>query len=113
MTRKEQLQYCRVCLHRQMTQKGIICGLTGEKANFQNSCDSYQIDDDQVKKLDNATSMKAWLQKKKRQNRLVVAGTFLSLSVIGSFAFYLILRLLFGSIWVFVEFVKFLIDVFS
>ena len=45
MTRKEQLQYCKVCTNRKMSQKGLICALTEEKATFEGTCPSFQIDE--------------------------------------------------------------------
>ena len=42
MTREEQLQFCRVCKNKKMDiHKGIVCGLTGEKGNFEETCPNY------------------------------------------------------------------------
>ena len=42
MTREERLNYCRVCNHRQKDfQKGIVCSLTGEQADFEGNCSNY------------------------------------------------------------------------
>lgn len=42
MTREERLQYCKVCNHQQFDlKKGLICGLTNERAEFNGVCESY------------------------------------------------------------------------
>ena len=46
MTREEQLIFCKKCLNRKKDlQQGIICGLTGAKANFENECSDYKLDE--------------------------------------------------------------------
>ena len=51
MTRQEQLKFCSVCAHRQMDMKqGIICELTGAKADFDGQCPQYVIDPEQAAK---------------------------------------------------------------
>ena len=46
LTRKEQLEFCKFCLNRKFSpQDGIICKLTGEKANFIDNCKDYTQDD--------------------------------------------------------------------
>lgn len=45
MTREEQLKFCKVCKRRKNDLKqGIICSLTGQKADFEVSCESYEED---------------------------------------------------------------------
>lgn len=45
MTRPEQLVFCKKCTNRKMDfQQGILCGLTNEKAAFENECPDYQND---------------------------------------------------------------------
>jgi len=42
MTREERLRYCKVCNHQQFDlKKGVICGLTNERAEFNGICESY------------------------------------------------------------------------
>lgn len=49
MTRDEQLVFCVKCLNRKMdNRQGYVCNLTGEKADFENSCKNY-IADESVK----------------------------------------------------------------
>ncbi len=46
MTREEHLKFCKKCLNRKMDLKtGIICNLTQEKADFENECSNFQIDE--------------------------------------------------------------------
>ncbi len=46
MTREEQLLFCKKCLNRQMDlQQGLVCQLTGEKANFQTECPDFDFDE--------------------------------------------------------------------
>lgn len=45
MTREEHLQFCNKCTNRQMNlQKGLICKLTNEKADFEGSCENFERD---------------------------------------------------------------------
>jgi len=47
MTRKEQLFFCKKCIHRKNDiQKGIICGLTDESANFTDKCSDFKLDEE-------------------------------------------------------------------
>lgn len=42
MTRKEQLEFCKLCEHQQFNpNKGIICSLTGNIATFQKECEHF------------------------------------------------------------------------
>ncbi len=46
MTREEQLVFCNKCVNRKMDMKqGLICSLTGEKAEFQNECPDFKRDE--------------------------------------------------------------------
>jgi len=54
MTRDQQLQFCKKCIHREMDMKtGLLCGLTGEKANFISNCPTYVIDEKAALELEN------------------------------------------------------------
>ena len=49
MTREEQLVFCKQCINRKMDmQSGLLCGLTNEKADFEESCDDF-VKDESVK----------------------------------------------------------------
>jgi hypothetical protein len=51
MTREEQLQLCRVCKNKKMDlQRGIVCSLTNEKADFDKICPNYSPDEAQIVK---------------------------------------------------------------
>ena len=46
MTREEQLIFCKKCTNRKMDmQQGLICSLTGEKANFEIECPDFNLDE--------------------------------------------------------------------
>ena len=45
MTREEHLTFCSRCTNRKMDlQQGIICNLTGEKADFTDECPDFNVD---------------------------------------------------------------------
>lgn len=45
MTREEQLGFCKRCINRSFSsQKGIICSLTSEKADFEEKCEFFYED---------------------------------------------------------------------
>jgi len=45
MTREEQLVFCKKCTNRKMDmQRGLICSLTGEQANFTDECPDFNLD---------------------------------------------------------------------
>lgn len=46
MTREEQLVFCKKCLNRKMdVQQGLICKLTGQKADFESDCGDFDPDE--------------------------------------------------------------------
>ncbi|RKD92862.1 rhomboid family intramembrane serine protease [Mangrovibacterium diazotrophicum] len=51
MDRLHQLEYCKICQHRKFdSQQGIICKLTAAKADFEESCDRFEIDQANIEK---------------------------------------------------------------
>lgn len=49
MTRKEHLEYCAVCLNRSFDPKyGVTCNLTGKIADFENNCENFKEDSNEV-----------------------------------------------------------------
>ncbi|MEN8250419.1 MAG: toxin-antitoxin system YwqK family antitoxin [Bacteroidota bacterium] len=49
MTREEHLKFCKKCTNRKMDlRQGLLCSLTGEKADFENECENF-IRDESVK----------------------------------------------------------------
>lgn len=52
MTREEHLKYCKICMNQKFSlQQGVICGLTNTIADFENSCISFEQDNDLVNRL--------------------------------------------------------------
>lgn len=46
MTRKEHLEFCKVCTNRKMNPKvGLVCSLTSEIADFKGSCSNFNRDE--------------------------------------------------------------------
>ena len=55
MTREQQLQFCKKCENRKMdVQQGLLCGLTGEKATFEQECPDF-VRDESVEDVPMAT----------------------------------------------------------
>ncbi len=53
MTREEHLKFCKKCTKRELDIKiGLICGETGEIANFEDQCKSFELDNEVIKKID-------------------------------------------------------------
>ncbi|MCK4662290.1 MAG: hypothetical protein KAT68_05455 [Bacteroidales bacterium] len=51
MTREDQIKFCQVCKNRKFNpQIGLICGLTNEKAQFTDTCESYDEDSELIKR---------------------------------------------------------------
>ena len=59
MTREQHLAFCKKCLNRKLNmQVGLVCSLTGEKANFESECPSFQLDESVViEKIDDVESV--------------------------------------------------------
>ena len=52
MTRAQRLKYCRICTNRKLDlKKGLLCGLTDELADFENTCSDFDEDVAEKKKL--------------------------------------------------------------
>lgn len=52
MNREERLQFCKKCINRKFSrEKGIICGLTGEYARFEDSCPDFKEDKIESEKI--------------------------------------------------------------
>jgi len=48
VTRKDHLAYCSVCINRKFTNEfGFICKLTDKKADFNDNCDNFSLDNKQ------------------------------------------------------------------
>jgi uncharacterized RDD family membrane protein YckC len=47
MTREERLEYCQVCQHQKISlSQGIICRLTNRIADFDDTCSTFEVDED-------------------------------------------------------------------
>jgi len=58
MTREEHLAYCKICLNRKMDmEKGLICNLTSEVADFEETCENFKEDPIKKKELDSIPSI--------------------------------------------------------
>lgn len=52
MTREERLEYCKICKNRKMDlEKGLVCKLTGEYADFSDRCANHKYDEKEDKRL--------------------------------------------------------------
>lgn len=52
MTREQHLHFCRMCNNRSMSvNQGIVCNLTGDKANFEGTCPQFDRDQTIIEKL--------------------------------------------------------------
>ena len=67
MTREEQLKYCKICNHKKLDIKqGLICKLSGEKADFQNTCQYFEKSEE-AKKLEFSSQAKVQKLRKPRK----------------------------------------------
>lgn len=58
MTREQHLKFCKKCTKRELDMKiGLICNLTGEVANFDNECKTFELDNTVVESIDNEESV--------------------------------------------------------
>ena len=50
ITQKQRLEFCKVCNNRRVDyEKGLLCNLTGEVANFETECDNFSLDEERQK----------------------------------------------------------------
>jgi len=57
MTREEYVKICRICENRKQDyEHGMVCGLTGRKADFEDKCPSFVTDNEAVMQTQNAES---------------------------------------------------------
>lgn len=53
MRREEHLKFCKKCINRKLDFKvGLLCNLTGEKADFENECKTFELDNTVVENID-------------------------------------------------------------
>lgn len=89
MTREERLQYCRICENRKMNAKiGLVCKLTDEHANFEDTCKDFIIDEEEKRRnlfVELAASGREdvgdsldWKKNKTNGTLILFAGIFLT-----------------------------------
>jgi hypothetical protein len=53
MTREKHLKFCKTCTNRKLNMKeGLVCNITGEKADFEKECPSFELDNSVVETMD-------------------------------------------------------------
>lgn len=53
MTRAEHLKFCKKCTNRELDMKiGLVCNLTNEIADFEKECESFNLDNTVVERID-------------------------------------------------------------
>lgn len=81
MTREEHLKFCNICTKRKFnTQKGIICSLTNEIADFNTTCPNFEKDE--------TIKLKTYSQTNTNTNKpkhIILFATYLLLSAIISY----------------------------
>ena len=57
MTREEYVKVCRICENRRQDyEHGMVCRLTGRKADFEDKCPSFVLDNEAVMQTQNTES---------------------------------------------------------
>ena len=68
MTRKEQLEFCKICQKQKFDlKKGIVCSITNEQATFENECPNFELDD-KIKALE-TYKKDIEIEKKQKQSK--------------------------------------------
>lgn len=50
-TREQQMEFCKICTNRKFdAQRGLLCGLSNEFANFDGTCVDFTVDENQKKR---------------------------------------------------------------
>lgn len=92
MKREEQLRFCKICKHQKFDRKdGIICNLTNQPADFEQTCSSYSEDAELKQKMESTKTERELLVKTASQGKRL-ANYFID------FLFFLIFSLIFGTI---------------
>jgi hypothetical protein len=90
MTREEHLKFCAVCTKRSFNPKiGIVCSLTQEVANFENSCPDYAEDPHEVKmeemKVQRVKNEKSTALNRGRSALFVIVGLYVLAGIYEAF----------------------------
>lgn len=66
MTRKEMVEYCSLCVNRKMDEeKGLVCGLTNEYADFEGQCENFKGDEHEIEERN--------LRKRQENSKTIIA----------------------------------------
>ena len=58
MTREQHLKFCKKCTNRRFDMKvGLLCNLTGEMADFEKECKSFNLDESVIEKIDDTEAV--------------------------------------------------------
>jgi len=58
MTREEHLKFCKKCTNRRLDMKvGLLCDLTGERADFEKECNSFNLDKSVIERIDDTEAV--------------------------------------------------------
>lgn len=81
MTREERLKSCKKCNHRKLDMEvGLICSLTGEKANFEESCNNFSLDKT-IEKLDKQKQINKEIADKGKLKTMIIFFVLIGLSI--------------------------------
>ncbi|MFK7810940.1 MAG: DUF4328 domain-containing protein [Maribacter sp.] len=102
MTREEQLFFCKKCTHRDFhLTEGILCKLTGAKANFEETCPSYKLDKEKINSIQPSEAVRPNLQRAIWAQNLIWVVLFIQLlSITSSYLQYNLLQDLNAEIFV-------------
>jgi len=104
MTREEQLFFCKKCKNREFNlTEGVLCKLTGKKADFEETCPSYELDKERETKIIPSTThtIRPNLERAVWAQHLIWAVLFVQvLSTVSSFLQYNLLQDLNADIFV-------------
>lgn len=63
MNRKHHLKYCKICVNQKFDlQQGVICNMTNQKADFEERCEGFIIDEARLQEINS-------LNNSERQNK--------------------------------------------
>lgn len=92
----ERLRYCKVCSHRKMDiQTGIYCGNTGQKPVFEGKCESFLVDQEELKK-EKARQMARQEQEQKESSYFAPEQKGMKKEVLGG-----LIMILIAMVWFF------------
>ena len=89
MNREHRLSFCKVCANREMDMnRGLICNLTNELADFNETCDKFVGDEVEVKKLiQNKETEKRLMDEIEKSGKVADSPIWLIIKIIGLILF--------------------------